>query len=366
MVEKSSPNGELLVYAVDRRSGEPRCGHAKWNSSKRKKQSRRTHKCRGVFRTRISIKDQRKTREPDIPEVDITVCDPRLAQRDFAISDLESVLTKASSKGFKATSTPIGPSIANASGLLQRILRGVDDGGNYRSLKSQTVTVTIKVRRGACLEQEWDFHHANIPRRVNTPEERRRNLSDDAQTDEEAQPAVLKSLIKKTGIQSDVTTPQRFVRRRKSKLRSTRAISSVRGDECGCQVLHRSLTLLPELLETDEPELNSTTRANIPRTQYYSDMVADGEGKLDASGRLEIPFDVPANNEEDVWDFQYRLEAQVTDASRRSINGSANLVATRGSVIARATSDRYVYTPGQTANVKVSTTDYEAALFRQR
>ncbi|HEX5889898.1 MAG TPA: alpha-2-macroglobulin family protein, partial [Pyrinomonadaceae bacterium] len=63
--------------------------------------------------------------------------------------------------------------------------------------------------------------------------------------------------------------------------------------------------------------------------------------------------------EEDVWDSQYRLEAQITDASRRSITGTANLIATRGNVIARATPDRYVYTPGQIAPVKVSTTDYE-------
>ena len=56
----------------------------------------------------------------------------------------------------------------------------------------------------------------------------------------------------------------------------------------------------------------------------------DGEGKLDASGRLSIQFDVPAISENDVWDFQYRLEAQVTDSSRRSINASANLVARAG------------------------------------
>ena len=49
----------------------------------------------------------------------------------------------------------------------------------------------------------------------------------------------------------------------------------------------------------------------------------------------QIDFDIPASNENDVWDFQYRLEAQVTDSSRRSINGSANLIATRGNVIAQ-------------------------------
>ena len=93
---------------------------------------------------------------------------------------------------------------------------------------------------------------------------------------------------------------------------------------------------------------------------------ARGRRKLDSSGHLQVEFDVPANNENDVWDFQYRLEAQVTDSSRRSINGSANLVATRGSVIARATPDRFVYSKGQTATITISTTDYEGRPCRRK
>jgi len=53
---------------------------------------------------------------------------------------------------------------------------------------------------------------------------------------------------------------------------------------------------------------------------YSGDMVSEGGGKLDASGRLQIDFDVPQHTENDVFDFQYRLEAQVTDASRRTIS----------------------------------------------
>ena len=74
---------------------------------------------------------------------------------------------------------------------------------------------------------------------------------------------------------------------------------------------------------------------------------------------MSVEFDVPESNKNDLWDFQYRLEAQVTDSSRRSINAAASLVATRGSVIAVATPDRYVYHKGQTAKIAVSTTDYE-------
>ena len=34
---------------------------------------------------------------------------------------------------------------------------------------------------------------------------------------------------------------------------------------------------------------------------------------------MSVEFDVPESNKDDLWDFQYRLEAQVTDSSRRSI-----------------------------------------------
>ena len=92
---------------------------------------------------------------------------------------------------------------------------------------------------------------------------------------------------------------------------------------------------------------------------YYGDMVSQGEGKLDASGRLQVDFDVPQNTPDDMWDFEYQLEAQVTDKSRRTINASSSLVATRGNVIAHARPDRYVYTKGDTAEIEMITTDYE-------
>ena len=51
------------------------------------------------------------------------------------------------------------------------------------------------------------------------------------------------------------------------------------------------------------------TRSIIRRYgNYYSDMVADGDGKLDASGRLEIPFDVPANDETTFGTFNTGLK----------------------------------------------------------
>jgi uncharacterized protein YfaS (alpha-2-macroglobulin family) len=92
---------------------------------------------------------------------------------------------------------------------------------------------------------------------------------------------------------------------------------------------------------------------------YGDSMVKEGEGKLDAQGNFQVDFTVPQPSERERWDYTYRLEAQVTDASRRMMQSSAEFVGTRGSVVADATTDRYVYYQGDTARILVRTRDYE-------
>ncbi len=92
---------------------------------------------------------------------------------------------------------------------------------------------------------------------------------------------------------------------------------------------------------------------------YGNDMVKDGEGKLGKDGKLNIEFTVPQPEEKNSADFVYRLEAMVTDASRREIEGKGSFVGVRGNVVAFANTDRYVYLQGDTAKIKVKTADYE-------
>ncbi|MFN2498740.1 MAG: hypothetical protein ABR557_06630, partial [Pyrinomonadaceae bacterium] len=88
-------------------------------------------------------------------------------------------------------------------------------------------------------------------------------------------------------------------------------------------------------------------------------MVQENDVKLDARGHLNVDFEIPASDENDTNDYSYRLEAQVTDSARRTIDGSASFVATRGSVVANADPDRYVYNKGDVAKIRVTTSDYE-------
>jgi uncharacterized protein YfaS (alpha-2-macroglobulin family) len=92
---------------------------------------------------------------------------------------------------------------------------------------------------------------------------------------------------------------------------------------------------------------------------YGNDMVKEGEGRLDANGRLEVSFDVPPLDEKQPFDFTYRLEAQVTDSSRREMEGKAGFVGTRGKVVVFARPERYVYYQNDEARIKVKTADYE-------
>src|SRR6185369_10225088 len=92
---------------------------------------------------------------------------------------------------------------------------------------------------------------------------------------------------------------------------------------------------------------------------YGNDMVKDGQAVLNADGKLDVEFEVPRPDEKDSYDYTYRLEAQVTDSSRRTIEARASFIGTRGNIVANTRTDRYVYYEGDTAKIKVNTTDYE-------
>src|SRR5262245_21064173 len=92
---------------------------------------------------------------------------------------------------------------------------------------------------------------------------------------------------------------------------------------------------------------------------YGNDMVKEGEGRLDSQGRLEVTFDVPPLDESQPYDFTYRLEAQVTDPSRRVEEGKASFVGTRGNVVVFARPEKYVYYQNDSARIKIKAADYE-------
>ncbi|HYR77652.1 MAG TPA: MG2 domain-containing protein [Pyrinomonadaceae bacterium] len=91
---------------------------------------------------------------------------------------------------------------------------------------------------------------------------------------------------------------------------------------------------------------------------YGSDLVTEGDGELNSRGELSVNFEVPKPEDKDEWDYTYRLEAKVTDASRREMQGQASFIGTRGKTVADAYPERYLYYQGDVAKIRVKTADY--------
>src|SRR3712207_2655191 len=89
------------------------------------------------------------------------------------------------------------------------------------------------------------------------------------------------------------------------------------------------------------------------------EMVLGGDGKLDDKGRPAIDYKIPDADPKDTHDYRYRLQAEITDSSRRTLEASTSLVGVRSNVVAYASPERYVYSTGETARVNVTARDRE-------
>ncbi len=366
MVEKASPSGDLLVCAVDRKSGEPRAdARVEIVKAHNTIASGRTNG-EGIFRAKIPTDAEEEVPADDGNNGLMILASHR---ENFAISDLESFYfsgfgeQRENVQGYIYTDRPIYR--PNHKVSFKGILRAFDERGLYRPIKGETVNVSIKDPNSArVFEQELHLSkHGTFNSEFTLAEEAPLGVySIEAETEEGNSSGSFEvAEYKKPEYKVTVTTPKRFAPAGSNTRFDIDARYFFGAPLAGAEVqyyIYRS-RYYPYFggEEADEDEDEQAEYSQYGN--YYSDLVTDASGKLDASGHLTVEFPVPPNEENDVWDFQYRLEAQVTDSSRRSINGSASLVATRGSVIARATPDRYVYTNGDTAKITVATTDYE-------
>lgn len=368
MVEKLSPSGDLLVYAVDRKSGAPRADTRVEIVRERTTVASGRTNSDGIFRTNIPTKaDETDPTGEEADNSNFVIIAAN--QNNFAISDLESFYfsdfgeEEKNVQGYIYTDRPVYR--PNHKVFFKGILRGFDEYRQYRAVKGDAVSVTVKDANDARVFQQ------NFPLSKRGTFNGEFTLAEEAPlgtyrieaaTDEGGSTATFDvAEYKKPEYKVSVTTPRFAAAGSRSKFNIDARYffgAPVSGAEVQYYI-YRS-RYFPYFNDSEEPAEDSDEEAEYSQyDNYYSDLVNEGEGKLDSAGHLQVDFDVPASSENDVWDFQYRLEAQVTDSSRRSINGSVSLIATRGRVIARATSDRYVYTKDQTATINVSTTDYE-------
>ncbi len=90
--------------------------------------------------------------------------------------------------------------------------------------------------------------------------------------------------------------------------------------------------------------------------EYAGDQIGEKSGKLDANGQLKIT--IPTTLSKQKKDFRYRIEAKITDESRREISGHESVLATYGSFQVGIQADKYMYHPGEAIHLTAVAKDY--------
>jgi uncharacterized protein YfaS (alpha-2-macroglobulin family) len=383
MIDKTTRDGELLVYTVDRKTGEPRPGAQVEIVREKKVVATGTTDQQGILRTKIEkptpaiptseVEDVEPVEEPE-PEESQPLLILAKESNNFAISDLGSLYfggyedeeSGAEIKGYIYTDRPVYRPAHKIS--FKGIVRVVDAAGAYKPVESNTVNVTITDPNSATiLTKELPISpRGTFNGEVETTEESPLgSYSIAAEVDGGTSRGSFEvAEYKKPEYKVTVAAPGKFIQAGQKINFGVDAKyffgSPVANADVKYYIYRSRYYAWSGYGESDETEEGSDDEDEY--SQYYGggdDMVQESEGKLDARGHLNVEFQVPQPDENETSDYSYRLEAQVTDAARRTIDGAGSFVATRGTIIADANPDRYVYTKGQTAKIRVATSDYE-------
>jgi uncharacterized protein YfaS (alpha-2-macroglobulin family) len=385
VITKTTSDGEMLVAAVDRRTGAPRADVSVEVVRRGSVRARGKTDGEGILQVRLAP----EPRLPSSPDGGVAEEETSFDSADYlvvarlgdqlAVSDLSSWyfrwhrsdgpdegLDEVTS--YVYTDRPLyrpGQTVY-FKGILRQM---VADG--YRLLPFRTLTVRVSDAQGAEIERrEFSFS----PRGTFSGD---LLLSDTAALgDYRLAIQVGETVIgsgyfqvaeyKKPEYRVTVTTNRRFVPAGQKARFAVDAQYFIGEPVRGAEVqyyLYRSRYHHWWAPEGGEEDGIGTSEAEDPAGDdlygYGNDMVAEGTGRLDDRGRFEVPFEVPAPTPEDQWDYTYRFEVQVTDASRRAIDGRASIIGTRGSTVVTASPDRYVYLRGEEARITVRASDYE-------
>jgi uncharacterized protein YfaS (alpha-2-macroglobulin family) len=385
MIDKTTSNGELLVYAVDRKTGEPRPGAQIEVVKDQKTVANGVTDNQGILRTKIEQKkpakanaDEEADAGEEEPAPDETDSESLLIlakqNNNFAISDLGSMFSgdyegegdSENLKGYIYTDRPVYRPTHKVN--FKGIIRSVDENGAYKPVPDNTVNVTVEDPNGAnILTKELPLSaRGTFSGSVDIAEEAPLGSYRIAAEVESgsAGGSFEVAEYKKPEYKVTVSAPGKFVQTGQKGNFSVDAKYFFGAPVANAEVkyyIYRS-RYYAWFGDTDEDETTGDAETEDDYSQFYGggdDMVQEGDGTLDAHGHLNVEFPVPQSQETDTSDYSYRLEAQVTDSARRTIDGAASFVATRGTVVANADPDRYVYNKGENAKIRVTTSDYD-------
>ena len=385
MISKAAPNGDMLVYAVDRKTGAPRANVKVEIARGKETLATGATAPNGIFQTQIAKKrpNQQAQRtmngaaqqdeENAIDEEEPTDALLVMASErdDFTINDLASFgmgegggeENDQSMIGYIYTERPVYR--PNQKVFFKGILRKSGENG-YELLKARSVDITVEDPNGSkVLEREFPLSargtfNGETEVSGTAPLGNYRIIARAGEAEASGYFEVQE--YKKPEYKVTVTTPKKFVsvgQTTKFTIDARYFFGAPVNDADVKYYIYRAHYYPPWW---DEEEAADETDETDEAGDYYgygNDMVKDGQGRTDKNGHLEVEFKVPEADENDPYDYTYRLEAQVTDAARRSIEGKASFTGTRGQIIANVRADRYVYTQGDTAKLNIKTSDYE-------
>lgn len=384
MVNKTTPEGEVLVYAANRKSGAPQQGVNVEIFRSKKTLATGLTDGSGILKTKVAKDKPVAVAEEDGEDGEEAAPAPSDSyivmatdKDNFAISDLDSFyfseyfndnLNDQNLTGYLYTDRPIyrpGQKV-----YFKGIMRQLGSNG-YSMLESKTVKVTLEDPDGGkLLEQDFPLSsRGTFSGEVNVPEETPLGgYHITAQVGEASTTYYFQiEEYKKPEYKVKVSAPKKFIsagEKMKFEVEARYFFGAPVADADVKYYIYRS-RYYPYWWNDDEgegDELGIDAEEGEDSDEYYGyggDVVKEESAKLDAKGRLTVEFEVPQPKDDDAWDYEYRLEAQVTDSSRRSIDGATTFVGTRGDVIARANPTNYVYFSGDTAKIQVKSADYE-------
>lgn len=384
MINKTAPTGEILVYAADRKTGAPREGVKVEVVKSKKTVATGTTDKNGLLQTRVERpKPPAGQGSEDVdPESDAAKnanASYIVTARDrdhFAISDLAAYYfgvyggegEEGESEGgggltgYIYTDRPVYRPAQRV--FFRGILRRAGDRGY--EVPSGSVSATIEDPNGGkVLDTELKLtprgaFSGSVDIAAGAPLGQYRIVATTGASSASEYFEVQE--YKKPEYKVTVTTPKKFVevgQKARFSIEARYFFGEPVKEADVTYYIYRSRYYPWWWAEEEDGEADAESEGGDADYGYGNDMVKDGEGVLNASGKLDIEFEVPAADEKDSADYIYRLEAQVTDKSRRTIEGKASFIGTRGNVVAHTRTDRYVYYEGDTAKIKVSTTNYE-------
>ncbi len=386
MVKKNTNDGEMLVYTVDRKSGEPRGGlNIEVIKGKKTIATGVTDK-NGVLKTNVrkQVETPGKIQHPEDYDPEERAQTPdegrdayivmAKSKDQFAISDLDAFYfdggyegdgDSGNLAGYIYTDRPVYRPKQKV--FFKGILRKIGNNG-YESPGS-TVNVTVEdPNNGKLLEKSFPISaRGTFNGEVELAEEAPLGQYNITAKVGEATSSHYFSVeeYKKPEYKVTVRTPSPFVAVGDKTTFDVEAKYFFGAPVANAAVqyyIYRSRywhSWWSDGDEGEEDEFSPSGEEEDGGYGYGNDMVKEGEGKLDKDGKLSVEFQVPSPEEKQNYDFTYRIEAKVVDSSRREMEGKASFTGTRGKAVAFARPVGYVFFKDDSAKIKVKTADYE-------